>query len=143
MLVLSLLLSPLAPPSRASPPCMCMPREIRGIDCQRKLAGLSFRVVTSVSATPESVLAGEVRAPDAGEEEVTIDLYYGQLTSGEAAGTRVIIKCYSGAAPSAPPLKLGDYVLTGGFLCGVLCEVTADVQGLAAALSMTGRANYQ
>ena len=76
-----------------------LPIELRGVDLQRKLGEGSFAEVTAGSTDVDAVLNGR-GLTSVSSARVQVGLFYGQLTSGVAAGTRVFVKAYS---PSGQP----------------------------------------
>ena len=71
----------------------------RSVDLQRKLGEGSFAEVTAGSTDVDAVMSGRALT-SVSSARVNVGLFYGQLTSGEAAGTRVLVKAYS---PSDQP----------------------------------------
>jgi len=71
----------------------------RSVDLQRKLGEGSFAEVTAGSTDVDAVIGGRALT-SVSSARVQVGLFYGQLTSGEAAGTRVLVKAYS---PSDQP----------------------------------------
>ena len=88
--------------SRAPSPRLAQPIDgLKGMDLQRQLGELSFSEVTSERPDSDSIVAGAAPSTTVTPEAVRIGLFYGQLTSGDLAGTRVLIKCYSSAVNNA------------------------------------------
>ena len=88
-------LMPTAARRRSLPPRLSMPDELSGVSMQRQLGELTFSEMESTSRSPEDVLRGSTSPTSLSAEQVNIGLYYGQLTSGSASGTRVLVKCFS------------------------------------------------
>ena len=64
---------------------------LKGIDLQRKLGEGSFSEVIAGDGSAAGVLSGR-SAARASAVRVQVGLFYGQLTKGDAAGTRVLVK---------------------------------------------------
>ena len=69
------------------------------VDLQRKLGEGSFAEVTAGSTDADAVLGGRALT-SVSSARVQVGLFYGQLTRGDMAGTRVLVKAYS---PSDQP----------------------------------------
>ena len=87
----------LAPRPRCAPPRLQLPIEpLNGIDLERQLGELTFSELTAAKLPDaETVMRGGAPGASLGPEQVKVGLFYGQLTRGEAAGTRVLVKVYS------------------------------------------------
>lgn len=79
---------------------------------QRQLGELTFSEYTAASRDAEATMRGGATPASVGPEIVTVGLFYGELTRGSDAGTRVLIKAYSSevnnqlaAARAAAPLS--------------------------------------
>ena len=87
-------------------------RALVGVDSQRVLSTLRYGVVTSSDPDPEALLSGRAAA-ELGREEVTVSLAFGQLTRGDAAGTRVLIKEYRADQTPQTPTEIARAQLEG------------------------------
>jgi hypothetical protein len=93
---------------RAATPCKrCLPPRASivpidglGMAPQRQLGELTFSEVTSFERDAEAVVRG-ASAMDVGPEQAVVGLFYGELTSGDSRGARVLIKAYSSEANNA------------------------------------------
>ena len=101
-MLLPLLLAPRPSTPRAGVAQCAAPLDgIRGIDMQRKLGEVRFEQLTTTALSAETLMRGG-RPMSAGGAPVVVSLYYGCLTYGDAAGTRILVKEYS-ADESVPP----------------------------------------
>ena len=87
-------------------------RALVGVDSQRVLSTLRYGVVTTSDPDPEALLSGRAAA-ELGREEVTVSLAFGQLTRGDAAGTRVLIKEYRADQTPQTPTEIARAKLEG------------------------------
>ena len=87
-------------------------RSLLGVDSQRVLSTLRYGVVTTSDPDPEALLSGRAAA-ELGREEVTVSLAFGQLTRGDAAGTRVLIKEYRADQTPQTPTEIARAQLEG------------------------------
>ena len=87
-------------------------RSLVGVDSQRVLSTLRYGVVTTSDPDPEALLSGRAAAK-LGREEVTVSLAFGQLTRGDAAGTRVLIKEYRADQTPQTPTEIARAQLEG------------------------------
>ena len=87
-------------------------RSLVGVDSQRVLSTLRYGVVTTSDPDPEALLSGRAAA-ELGREEVTVSLAFGQLTRGDAAGTRVLIKEYRADQTPQTPTEIARAQLEG------------------------------
>lgn len=85
--------------ARSSPPRLQQQVPIDGllgVDMQRRLGEITFSELVSSMPDRESVLSGKGAAKaSVGPGAVVVGLFFGQLSRGAAAGTRVLIKAYS------------------------------------------------
>ena len=85
-------------PIRSRPPLL-LSDDLAGIDCQRLLGELAFSELTAAALPDaEATMRGGAAPASLGPEQVKIGLYYGQLTKGSDAGTRILVKVYSSEA---------------------------------------------
>ena len=118
LLSLSLLLAPRAPPIplRAGIPHanLNLPIDgVKGVDMTVQLGALTFSEVTSVGRDAEEIMSGKL-GTSVGPEAVTVGLYYGELTTGDAKGTRVLIKAYSSEANNKLAAARASLITDGG-----------------------------
>ena len=71
---------------------------LKGIDMQRRLGELTF---AEISSSAGDAAAGISARATVGPGAAVVGLFYGTLTRGDAAGTRVLIKAYSSAENNA------------------------------------------
>jgi len=84
------------PVSRARSAHMLAPIDgLLGVDTQRRLGEITFSTLSSTLPDRDSVLSGVAVQASLEPGMVVVSLSYGQLTRGDAAGTRVLIKTYS------------------------------------------------
>ena len=83
--------------ARALSPCMALPSDgTIKVNMQRLLGELTFSELTSTVRSGDDVLQGMAGVQaSVGPEMVKIGLYYGELVGGDAAGTRILVKCFS------------------------------------------------
>ena len=125
----SVLLTALHAPWRCAPPRANIPVDnIGGMDLQRQLGQLSFSEVTSFGRSPEDVLSGKAAQTTAGSEQVSVGLYYGELSSINVRGTRVLVKRYGSE----------DNRELGGRPLGEEASLEAQIATLQAALAGKG-----
>lgn len=79
--------------------------KLPGVARTRRLGTFSFTEVTTRSRDAEAIVSGT--APmSVGPERVTVGLYYGELTGGDARGTRVLVKSFEAAPNNALSVDL-------------------------------------
>lgn len=103
---------------------------------QRELGVLTFSELTAASRPDaETALRGATASTTVGPKKAAVGLYYGQLTRGEAAGTRVLVKAYSSEANNQLTAEL----------VAAAAESSEDMQAmrerLEAAIGTTGGAD--
>lgn len=96
------------PGSKAAPRCRLRlqqqaPIESLGIQLQRNMGQITFSEVTAATVAAEDVLSGRSASSTVSSGQVTVDLYYGQLTGLNVAGTRVLCKAFRAADQPASP----------------------------------------
>ena len=97
----ALLLTALSSSPRHAPPRAALPIDgIGGISLERQLGELKFAEVTSVGRDAEDLVAGRA-ATSVGEQQVSVGLFYGQLTAMDERGTRCLVKRYGADANNA------------------------------------------
>jgi hypothetical protein len=81
---------------RACSPTMAVPdAALSGISMERQLGELKLSEIETAFPDRDAILSGQVVQASMAPEQVTVGLFYGQLTGGSMAGTRVLVKCYS------------------------------------------------
>lgn len=95
---LLLSLAPRSPPPRLA---LLPEDDIGGISLERQLGELTFAEVSSTSRDAEAVLAGAASPTRVGPQQVSVGLYYGQLTAMNVRGTRCLVKRYGAEANNA------------------------------------------